>query len=145
MGVYRPPETPLTLLRRACVKGGIRFDTPPLVFRTGSQTFVRPDACPLRPRKPPDPLSAPAHRETLVSKGWVQQCGHGPGGSCAVNGRRMAMPLLRRARVDISLDAEPHVIVVSTSGKPSFRVLTLNGKEVHRCEITTDDESPADP
>ena len=44
--------------------------------------------------------------------------------------------------VNIPLDAAPNVIVSAASGQPTYRVFVLDGKEVHRCEIITDDESP---
>jgi hypothetical protein len=43
------------------------------------------------------------------------------------------------ATVDIPLDAAPNVITSAASGQPKYRVFTLDGEEVHRCEVTTDE------
>jgi hypothetical protein len=39
------------------------------------------------------------------------------------------------ASVDVPPQAQPRVIIQMSSEEPLVRVLTLNGKEVHRCEI----------
>ena len=39
------------------------------------------------------------------------------------------------AVIDVPRHARPRVIIQMASEEPLVRVLTLNGKEVHRCEI----------
>ena len=39
------------------------------------------------------------------------------------------------AVLDIDADAEPMVVVHAASGRPNMRVITVDGDEVHRCEV----------
>ncbi len=39
------------------------------------------------------------------------------------------------AELDVPKGAEPKVTIHAASGKPNVRVLMLDGKEIHRCEI----------
>lgn len=39
------------------------------------------------------------------------------------------------AQLDIPLIAEPRVMISAASGKPNVRTLTLDGNEIHSCEI----------
>jgi hypothetical protein len=43
------------------------------------------------------------------------------------------------AAVDIPLDAEPSRIISAASDQPKYRVFVLDRKEVHRCEIASDE------
>jgi hypothetical protein len=43
------------------------------------------------------------------------------------------------AILDIPLTNDPRVAIHAASGKPNIRTLTLDGKEIHACEIREDD------
>jgi hypothetical protein len=43
--------------------------------------------------------------------------------------------------LDIPLVDRPQVVIHAASGKPNMRALTLDGKEIHACEI--DENAPA--
>jgi hypothetical protein len=38
------------------------------------------------------------------------------------------------AVLDLPIDATPKVTIKAASGKPTWRVLSVDGKEIHRCE-----------
>jgi hypothetical protein len=42
------------------------------------------------------------------------------------------------AVLDIPLVGEPKVMIHGASGEPNMRVLSLNGKEIHRCDVDAD-------
>jgi hypothetical protein len=39
------------------------------------------------------------------------------------------------ARLEVTPDGEPNVTFHAAGGKPNVRVLRLEGREIHRCEI----------
>jgi hypothetical protein len=41
------------------------------------------------------------------------------------------------AVLDLPLDASPKVMIKAASGKPTVRVLSIKGDEIHRCEMPT--------
>jgi hypothetical protein len=44
--------------------------------------------------------------------------------------------------LDIPLIEDPQITIRATGGQPNFRSLTLNGEEIHRCEIGTIQHGP---
>ena len=42
------------------------------------------------------------------------------------------------AVLDIASDENPKATIHAASGKPNVRVLVVDGKEVHRCEVRQD-------
>jgi hypothetical protein len=45
------------------------------------------------------------------------------------------------AVLDVTVDEEPNVTIHATGGGPNVRVLTLDGREIHRCVIGSDERS----
>jgi hypothetical protein len=45
------------------------------------------------------------------------------------------------ALVDAPPGEVPYAVVLSTSGRPDYQLIVLHGKELHRCEITPDEEA----
>jgi len=41
------------------------------------------------------------------------------------------------ADLDVPADATPKVMIKAGSGKPTVRLLSIGGKEIHRCERPT--------
>jgi len=42
------------------------------------------------------------------------------------------------AMVDVRSNVRPQVTIVAAGGKPNVRILTLDGHEIHRCEMPSD-------
>jgi hypothetical protein len=37
--------------------------------------------------------------------------------------------------LDLPLDAKPRTMIAGASGKPNMHVISVDGKEIHRCEV----------
>ena len=46
------------------------------------------------------------------------------------------------AVLDLPSDAEPMVVFHASSGRPNVRVISLDGNEIHRCEVRDRESDP---
>jgi hypothetical protein len=46
------------------------------------------------------------------------------------------------AVLEISSSARPQVSMHAASGQPNVRIISVKGKEIHRCSYADDDKSP---
>jgi hypothetical protein len=46
------------------------------------------------------------------------------------------------AVVDVPPGEVPYVVTILTRGQPDYAVLVLRGRELHRCQITPDEDEP---